>query len=145
MLFYMIVLLVVALDQGSKMLIRTHMEVGDSAPIWNHFIHFTYYQNSGTAGSSFQRYGRIFIVFAVLVVEGVLYYRSKGELKGFVMVAGTGFLIGGAIGNAIDRVLFNKVTDFIVFRSGHGVLKLADLVNFSENIEVSSHKTMTSL
>jgi signal peptidase II len=36
-------------------------------------------------------------------------------------------LVGGAAGNAIDRLFFNKVTDFIEFCAGHGILNLADL------------------
>jgi lipoprotein signal peptidase len=39
---------------------------------------------------------------------------------------GAGFLAGGAIGNAIDRVLFNQVTDFIIFGTSNGILNLAD-------------------
>lgn len=125
--FYLIIVVVTFLDQASKYLVRTHLKLGDSVPIWQHAVTFTYYQNSGAAGSSFQGYARLFVVVAVVMIAGVFYYRSKGQLRGRVMAIGTAFLIGGAAGNAIDRLLFNKVTDFIEFRSGHGVLNLADL------------------
>ena len=42
------------------------------------------------------------------------------------MDLGTALLIGGGIGNAIDRILYNQVTDFISFHSNHGILNLAD-------------------
>lgn len=43
------------------------------------------------------------------------------------METGTALLVGGAVGNAIDRILFNKVTDFVAFQHGHGILNLADI------------------
>jgi signal peptidase II len=125
--FYLIIVVVMFLDQASKYLVRTHLNLGDSVLIWQPLVTFTYYENSGAAGSSFQGYARLFVVVAVVMIAAVFYYRSKGQLRGRVMAIGTAFLIGGAAGNAIDRLLFNKVTDFIEFRSGHGVLNLADL------------------
>jgi signal peptidase II len=127
MLFYLIIVMVTFLDQASKYLIRAHLNLGDAVPIWHHAVTLTYYQNSGAAGSSFQGYARLFVVVAVVMIAMVFYYRSKGQLRGRIMELGTAFLIGGAVGNAIDRLLFNKVTDFIEFRSGHGILNLADL------------------
>jgi signal peptidase II len=127
MRFYIILISVTVLDQVSKILIRSHMQVGDSVSIWNHVLNFIYYQNSGAAGGIFEGYGRVFVVPAVALVVMVGYLRSQGKLKGLLLEMGTGFLIGGAIGNAIDRVLFNKVTDFINFAHGHGILNIADL------------------
>jgi signal peptidase II len=126
MLFYLFVLLVMAMDQLSKLWIRIHMKVGDSMP-FNQFIQLTYYENSGMAHSLFQGYGRLFAVVAILFIAGVLYYRRKGELRGAIMEIGAGFFVGGALGNAIDRIWFGEVTDFLEFRSGHGVLNLADV------------------
>ncbi len=57
-------------------------------------------------------------------VMGVLYYRRTGEVKGALIDCSFGFLVGGAIGNGIDRLLFGQVTDFII-RSG-GILNVAD-------------------
>lgn len=96
-------------------------------PFWEPYISFSHYENSGAAGSSFQGYGRYFIIVGVLFVAGVLYYRRKGLLKGIMLESGAAFLVGGAIGNTIDRIWFGKVTDFLVFGSRNGVLNLADL------------------
>lgn len=126
MLFYLIALLVIVMDQLSKLWIRIHLKIGDSIEIWKDVLHFTHYENSGAAFSSFQGYGRFFVPIAVLIVATILHERSKGHLKGFVMEMGTALLVGGASGNAIDRVLFNQVTDFIQFHFSHGILNLAD-------------------
>ncbi|MCS7460783.1 signal peptidase II [Paenibacillus doosanensis] len=127
MLFYITAAIVTAIDQWAKIWIRNSMEVGQSVPFWDPVLHFTYYENSGMAHSLFPGYGRLFALFAVLFIAGVLYYRAKGEIKGRWMDLSMGFLVGGAAGNAIDRILFGKVTDFLEFTSGHGILNLADV------------------
>lgn len=127
MLFYITAFAVILIDQVTKYLIRLHLPVGESMEVWRDHLLFTHYQNSGAAFSSFQGYGRWFVPVAVLILAVVLYYRRKGQLKGMLMELGTGFFVGGAIGNAIDRVAFNQVTDFIQFHADRGILNLADL------------------
>lgn len=122
MLFYVIAILVIMTDQLSKYLIRTCIDIDETFTLWG--IQLTHIENSGIAGSLFQGYGRLFGVVAVLFVIGVLYFRRTGEMKGALLDSSFGFLVGGAIGNGIDRLLFGHVTDFII-RSG-GVLNLAD-------------------
>lgn len=52
--------------------------------------------------------------------------RKNGHINGIFIEVGYGFYVGGAIGNAIDRILFNQVTDFIHLQSRGGILNLAD-------------------
>jgi signal peptidase II len=127
MLFYICAAFVVFVDQLSKILVRLHMEVGDTLPFWHNHVHFNFYENSGAAFSSFQGFGRYFVIVALALVVGVIYYRRKGELRGVFIELGTGFLVGGAVGNAIDRTLYNKVTDFLVFGQDGGILNMADI------------------
>ncbi|XID90153.1 signal peptidase II [Paenibacillaceae bacterium WGS1546] len=122
MRFYVVALIVFAIDQLTKAWIRIHLEVGETVAFRG--IEFTRYENSGMAGSLLQGYGRLFGVVAVLFVIGVLYYRRQEETRGKWLDYGLGLLVGGAIGNGIDRLLFGQVTDFIV-RSG-GILNVAD-------------------
>ncbi|MCG7383819.1 signal peptidase II [Paenibacillus sp. ACRRY] len=127
MLFYFIALLVTLVDQGTKMAVRMYMEVGDMMRLGDSGMQLHHYENSGMAGSMFQGNARLFGVVAILFIAGILYYRRKGEIRGFWMQAGAGFMVGGALGNAIDRFVFAKVTDFLVFPSGRGILNLADV------------------
>jgi signal peptidase II len=127
MLFYICAAFVVLVDQVSKGFVRFHMQVGDTLPFWHNHVQFTFYENSGAAFSSFQGLGRYFVIVALALVVGVIYYRRKGELRGVFIELGTGFLVGGAVGNAIDRTLFNKVTDFLVFGQDRGIMNLADI------------------
>jgi signal peptidase II len=76
------------------------------------------------AGGLFEGYARLFGIVAVVFVGFVLYLRKTGEIRGTMIDSSFGFLVGGAIGNGVDRLLFGQVTDFII-RSG-GVLNIAD-------------------
>ena len=122
MLFYVIAILVIVMDQLSKYLIRAYIDINETFTLLG--IQFTHIENSGMAGGLFQGYARLFGVVAVLFVIGVLYFRKTGDMKGALIDSSFGFLVGGAIGNGIDRLLFGQVTDFII-RSG-GILNLAD-------------------
>jgi signal peptidase II len=127
MLFYFVVLVVTAADQISKYAIRSMLAVGESMPFYKDFISFTYYQNTGAAGSTLQGGARYLGILAVLFIVGIMYYRKKGVIQGFLKECGAALFVGGAIGNGIERLLYGKVTDFLVFRSGNGVMNLADL------------------
>ncbi|MFD0698269.1 signal peptidase II [Paenibacillus sp. GCM10027628] len=127
MLFYLIVIIVAAADQVSKYAIRSTLQVGESMPFYKDFLTFTHYQNTGAAGSTLQGGARYLGVLAVIFIVVVLYYRHKGKIKGFLQEGGAAFFVGGAVGNGLDRLLHGKVTDFLVFHSGNGVLNLADL------------------
>lgn len=110
------------MDQISKILVRVYIEIDESITLWG--IEFTHIENSGMAGGLFQGYARLFGILAVVFVSIVLYLRKKEEMKGGLIDYSFGFLVGGAIGNGVDRLLFRQVTDFII-RSG-GVLNIAD-------------------
>ena len=127
MLFYFIALLVTLVDQGTKIAVRMYMDVGEVIHLGESGMQLQHYENSGMAGSMFQGNARLFGVIAVLFIAGMFYYRRKGEIRGFWMQAGAGFMVGGALGNAIDRFIYARVTDFLVFPTGRGILNLADV------------------
>ncbi|MGG2198517.1 MULTISPECIES: signal peptidase II [Paenibacillus] len=125
MRYYGIVIAAIGIDQATKLWVRFHMHLGETLVIWQDVLHFTYYRNSGAAGSTFQGYGRYFIIPAVLFVLYMAYARKQGQLKNGMAEAGAALLVGGAIGNAIDRAVFGWVTDFV--DNGRGILNLADI------------------
>ncbi|MFD2411348.1 signal peptidase II [Paenibacillus rhizoplanae] len=127
MLFYLIAAIVLILDQTTKWIVRTHMELGEILPSWSPHMRFEYYENSGAAFSSFQGYGKYFAIVAVVFVAAIFYYRRQGAIRGPLLEAASGFLVGGAVGNGIDRVIYHQVTDFLVFGSRGGIMNLADL------------------
>jgi signal peptidase II len=107
---------VVIIDQLTKALINGYMQVGESLPVIPGILHVTHVQNAGAAFGMMQNRRPLFLVaaFVIITVIAVFYRRIKEE--GVLPVIAVGLLLGGAIGNLIDRVLVGMVTDFIDFR-----------------------------
>lgn len=113
MYFYVLIALVVAIDQWVKYYIRTNMDIGESIPLWEGLINLTSHRNPGAAFGILEGQQWFFLLSTVVVIIAVIYYRAKGEVrKGSLMDWGLALLVGGAIGNAIDRAMYGVVTDF---------------------------------
>ncbi|GAA0472028.1 signal peptidase II [Alkalibacillus silvisoli] len=125
-LFYSVAFLVILIDQISKYWARTYLKLGDTMVVWDGVLNFTHIQNSGSAFGLFQGYGRLFVPVAIIIAVIVIFMLHKGYISSKVMRIGLALYVGGAMGNAIDRVLFNQVTDFIHFQFREGILNLAD-------------------
>ena len=112
-----VAMLVVAADQATKWAIVEWVQLYGKVPI-NSFINLTHHQNTGAAfsflagASGWQRW--FFVVLATgvsVVIAGWLWrIRTEGPL---VLMAGLSLVLGGAIGNLIDRARLGYVTDFI--------------------------------
>jgi signal peptidase II len=108
--------LVLALDQWSKVLVRSQLQLGE---LWMPLDWLAAYarvinwNNTGAAFGLLPSAGLIFSVVAVCVSAAIIYYfPSVPETQVAVRVA-LALQLGGAIGNLIDRVLLGTVTDFI--------------------------------
>lgn len=112
-----VALLVVAADQGSKWAIIEWVQLYDKVPL-NSFMNFTHQRNTGAAFSFLAGAGgwqRWFFVVLASVVSAVIagwLWRIRSEGPS-VLMAGLAFVLGGAIGNLIDRARLGYVTDFI--------------------------------
>lgn len=116
-LLFGVAAVLVALDQWTKHLVRTNIPFGGTwmpldwlAPYFR-IVHWT---NNGVAFGMFQGFGIIFAILAVIVAGAIIFYYPQIPEKEWIMRLALGFQLGGALGNLIDRVLFNfEVTDFI--------------------------------
>lgn len=79
-------------------------------------IGFEYVENRGAAFGLGEGYGFVFVALAVIMVMGSLIYLLRAPLISRLEVIGLGMVCGGAVGNAIDRVVHGFVTDFIACR-----------------------------
>ena len=109
-----VVVLVIALDQITKYLVARYMNPLDSIEIFP-FLHIVSIRNIGAAFGMFRNFGSSFFIgislVAIVFVIGLLIKSSYNYF-------GLSLVLGGAIGNLIDRVLYGKVTDFIDFSVG---------------------------
>ena len=111
-----IVILLVAIDQAAKLFVAQNMRLGESIPVWAGIFHITYIKNPGAAFGMFAEQRWAFIIAGVVVIAAsCVMYRRISNMEGFTRW-GTALLMGGAVGNLIDRVRMGCVIDFFDFR-----------------------------
>lgn len=111
--YYILALFIILIDQITKWFIVTRMQIGDRIGIWDPWIGILSHRNRGAAWGMLQGQMWIFYIVTIIVIVGVIYYFHKeGKNKPFLGVS-LMILLGGAIGNFIDRVFRGEVVDFI--------------------------------
>jgi len=103
------------LDQISKFYIRQILSPGDSLPIIKGIFHLTYLSNPGGAFGILPIYPFLLII-SLVTVGLIIFYSRKAQPKSIAQGIGLGFVLGGAIGNLIDRLSWGRVIDFLDFR-----------------------------
>jgi len=110
--------LTIALDQWTKVLARAALRGREVKVVIDGFFNLRYSENTGVAFGMFQTLpgGRILLTLvALFAFVLVIHYLRKTEAGHTRMHAALGLVGGGAIGNLIDRIMYGKVTDFIVW------------------------------
>jgi len=118
-----IIILSVTLDQISKYIVSTNMEIGDSFGFIKHIINITYITNTGAAFGVLKDHRWVFIIssaIAILMMMAILGYFIRKKEHFWLQIA-LALMVSGGLGNMIDRVLYGKVIDFLEF----------DFVNFA--------------
>lgn len=115
MQLFFIILPVIAIDQISKHIITKCMIEGASIPIINGFFHLTFIYNKGAAFGVLENQQWLFIAIAFLLIILSYFFRKQINASDSYLRYGISTLLGGAIGNLIDRICLNKVVDFFDF------------------------------
>jgi signal peptidase II len=111
---FTIVASVVILDQITKYLVSNYLSPVDSIEIFP-FLHIVHVWNTGSAFGMFKNLGSsFFILVSIVAIIIVIYLLNKSTYNRF----GLSLILGGALGNLIDRVRFGKVFDFLDFSVG---------------------------
>ena len=115
MIYELIILLLVGIDQLSKILALKYLKNVESIPIIQNMFHLTYVENRGAAFGMFQNNQIIFVIVALVASIYGLYYlhKKKVNILGKVSIL---LIISGALGNLIDRVRLGFVVDYFDFR-----------------------------
>jgi signal peptidase II len=107
----LVLVLVVALDQVTKALVRGGIDVGDEDSVLP-AISLVHVRNTGVAFGAFAGGGIIVVVLVAAALSALLYYFFTHLERRLVWLP-TGMLLGGSIGNIVDRVRDGAVTDFV--------------------------------
>jgi signal peptidase II len=111
--FVGVTLATLALDQVSKAWIRAALPMGEQLPLWPGWMHLSHVQNHGAAWGILGGQRIVLIAVTLLVLVGVLTAARQIVSRGRVAATGLGLILGGALGNLIDRSLRGAVTDMI--------------------------------
>ncbi|MFZ2330659.1 MAG: signal peptidase II [Atribacterota bacterium] len=116
MSFIIGVLLVILTDQVSKVWVSSTMELGESIPVINNIFHITYIQNPFSSFGLLKFSNKTFIITGlVIILIGIILLLKIARNNRLVFFSFI-FLVGGSLGNLIDRFRIGSVIDFLDFR-----------------------------
>ena len=117
MLFWILITVgVVVLDQITKWLAVEYLIPVGTVPIIKDAVHLTYVENPGAAFGMMQNSRWIFLLVSSVAIVAIIVYLIKFAPKNKLALTSLAFILGGGIGNMIDRVALGYVVDFIDFR-----------------------------
>ncbi|MBB5323757.1 signal peptidase II [Anoxybacillus tepidamans] len=129
MFYYLIALVVIAIDQFTKWLVVTNMKIGESITIIPNVLYITSHRNRGAAWGILQGQFWLFYLITIIVVIGLVIYIQRLPREERLFGIALGFMLGGAIGNFIDRLVRKEVVDFIhtyIFTYDFPIFNIAD-------------------
>ncbi len=114
MIFFLTAIIIVLLDQLTKLVVQKFLELGKQTAIIPNFLYIKYLQNTGMGFGLMQGQTWMIAWITIIFIGILLYYYDKMPGKKIIVVF-AGLLLGGAVGNLIDRIAFGFVRDFIAF------------------------------
>lgn len=109
-------LLLVVIDQIVKILVINKMALQQSIIVINNFFNITYVRNTGAAWSILSGNVLLLIMISVLALVTIYYYLIKDKDLNKIDIVSYSMLIGGIIGNLIDRIVHGYVIDYLDFK-----------------------------
>jgi len=114
----LIALCVVLLDQASKEWVRGTFSLHESIPLIQDFFNLTYIRNTGAAWGMFSGQTWALSLLALVMLVLLILFRRRILPPGILNRVALGLLSGGIIGNLLDRLRLDYVTDFLDFHVG---------------------------
>jgi signal peptidase II len=110
--FFIVALVVIASDQVTKFFVRANMTLGQSIPEEG-FFRITYSTNTGGVFGIFANQAFLITLTAIVGVAAILVFSRYPQANRVLVRVALGLLLGGAVGNLIDRIRFGEVVDYI--------------------------------
>lgn len=118
-IYFLIALIVFLVDQGTKYLIATGLSIGEQIPVIGDFFLITSHRNTGAAFGILEGKRWFFIVITTVVVAGIVWYITKIKSSpNKLLPTALSLVLGGAVGNFLDRAVSGEVVDFLQFNFG---------------------------
>lgn len=115
-LWLTVIALCIFADQLTKYLAVMFLRPVDTVPIIQDVLHLTYDENTGAAFGILKNDRWVFMIISVIAIVGMLVYLFRQKPTKPLEWISISLIVGGGIGNMIDRVLLGYVVDFVDFR-----------------------------
>ncbi len=124
-----IAIIVLAIDQISKIIATTFLKLNYSVQVINKFFYLTLCQNEGAAWGLFSNNKAVIIIGTIIAIALIYHfvYVFKDNKRNNIAF---GLLIGGLLGNLVDRIIFGYVRDFLdfyIFKYDYPIFNVADI------------------
>ena len=126
---YIFALISLIIDQIVKILVSNYLILGQTIKIINNFFYLTYVQNKGAAFSILIGYRYILIIITFIFLYYLYKCIKKQKSLNKLEIISYGLLLGGIIGNLIDRIIYGYVIDyfdFMIFNYNFPIFNWAD-------------------
>ena len=130
-MIFIIVTSVIFLDQLTKFLALRFLQLNTPVPLIKNFLNLTLVHNRGAAFGFFQNQLLLFVLVSLFAIGLILYNLKTNSI---ILKLSLSLILGGAIGNLVDRLRFGFVVDFLdlriwpVFNIADSVITIAALV-----------------
>jgi signal peptidase II len=128
-----VALAIIAIDQALKESVRAAFDPGEGMHLFGSYS-IQHVQNPGVAGGGLQGNALPLAVLALMAMFGLYDYLARRGAGRVSLVLGFGLLIGGGLGNVVDRARLGLVTDPI--RTGPNAFNIADIAIFAGGVIV---------
>jgi signal peptidase II len=116
--YFLTAVFILILDQSTKWMIVKSMSLYESIPVIDRFFYITSHRNPGAAFGILKHQQWLFITVTLFVIAIILYYLWQLKNERPWMSFSFALILGGAVGNLIDRIQTGEVVDFLDFRFG---------------------------
>ena len=114
--FVLIAGTLIVLDQWTKSLVRTNLDMGEIWSPWpwlSPYARIVHWYNTGVAFGMFQDHGMLFTVLNSVIAGFILIFFPRLSENDWFLKIALSMQFGGAVGNLIDRMTIGHVTDFV--------------------------------
>lgn len=125
-----ITIVCLVVDFVSKLIVNTFMNVRDSIPVIKDFFYISYFRNTGGAWSILNNHTWLLTVISLIIIILLIYYVYKNKPKNKLETFGYSMILGGSVGNLIDRIIYGYVIDFLdfnIFGYNYPIFNFADV------------------
>ena len=127
---YLTSVIVLLIDQIVKLLIKTNMSLNEEISIIPNFFSIQYLKNTGAAFSILENQTILLAITSIICISVIIYYLKKEKNLTTTMYLSFGLVLGGILGNLIDRIVYQGVIDFLsfqIFNYNFPVFNIADI------------------